>query len=1647
MDLSWYILDSYFKTSYFLTKHHLDSYNDFVSNKLQNTIKALNPFIVIKNQESLTHEINIYIGGKDGSSVYLSKPTIVDNDEQRIMYPNEARLKNLTYKTDLFADILVEYNIKEGNNNQKHTDTFEKIKIGSFPVMLHSHLCVLNNQSQEVLHEMGECIYDQGGYFVIDGKEKVIVAQERIATNKIFINKSKDPKFEYEGLIRCTSEETPLFPKTVNIYIHADSLKDDKKEKDNKEVPEEDKPKTKGANKAGAGIEAIDERHQNSIILSMPNISRPIPLFVLFRALGIESDKSILEHIIKDLDDPMNKQLLDFLRFSVIHGSSIKSQEEALEYLSNFVKYKSVDHVKQIIIDDIFPNVGIEFKNKALFLGHIIEKMVRVRLGALKESDRDNYVFKRVDISGFLMSNLFRDYYRQFRVKVRNTIDHIYLYGPWRNMKNIVGLVNNANIANIFKASIIEDGMKKSLKGNWGQNMIEEQQDMDDIKQGIVQDLSRFSYLGFLSHLRRVSTPMDPTSKIVAPHRLHTSQWGIMCPCESPDGGSIGLLKNLAIMCKITFDTSRNNILKCLNELNMVPLSNVNLGTIIGTTKVLINSNWVGIHRDPVQLYKTLKLLKRNALINVYTSISWNILQNELNIMTEAGRCCRPLLVVQNGKLIVHKYAKQIEKRELSWSKLVTGFRINNANELTDEYVSPFKMFPGSSIEDIHKKLEETQAPIEFIDVDEANVSYIAMYPWEVKEQHTHCEIHPSTILSVVTHQIPLLNFNQAPRNIFSGAQGKQAIGCYATNFPNRIDTMAYVLHYPQKPLLNTRYCDYLNLNKLPNGENLIVAIASYTGYNMEDAFIFNKNSIERGCFNITYYKNMVVKEEENKRDNETITFNNPKLILEEGKKLTELKWANYNKLDENGFPIINSYISDGDAIVGKTKIKIETSEEVDDTNLFAKKVQTENYLDRSIIADKTMSGTVDKVFVYVDDDNLKTAKIRFRKVRAPELGDKCCCYDEETEVLTDSGWKFFKDLTKNDKVASMINDTLVYQKPIELQCYDFDGKLYEVDSKQVNLRVTDNHRMYVRTTTKGSKYTINEAHEIYRKIRHYKKNVDKWVPDLSNAPPELLIDDGKVIGFMIDGYTETLQKNGYESTKYERVNDDLLLDIEPWLTFFGIWIAEGGITDISNGVRIAAHKPRVKKALDDVCPKLNFKIHKIKNSKDDEDGVLNSWRFYERALCKYMLPFSVGGNNKYLPDWVWYLNREQCKVLIHGMLLGDGDFGTVKQGRYYTTSTVLADQFQRLCLHAGFSANKLLKNEAGHEAPGINGGPPIVCNADYWVLSVIDKQNEPKVNKYMYNGKQKYDGQPNDHWVDYTGKVYCCTVPEGDGIIYVRRHGFVVWSLNSKSAQKGTCGMIVPQENMPFTKDGIIPDLIINPHAIPSRMTMAHLLEMLLGKISCLKGMITDGTPFENQDYTWLYDILEKEFNMNRHGDEIMYNGLTGDQIGTEIFMGPIFYERLKHMVADKINYRQVNVRTIQNKEKAHILKEAPVNILTRQPTKGRGNNGGLRIGEMERDSILSHGVVGFLKESTMERSDKYQFNIDNIKHGIMDSVSEDYSKVETPYAFKQLVHELNALSIKPNLYLEDIEENEEEGANIDDAYVDKDHVNEDNE
>lgn len=1148
----WPVIESYFRdTPFFLTRHQFDGYHDFIFEKIPYIIKKLNKELLVlkyaEDKTTLKHEIRPYIGGINGDKIYYTKPTIIDEGVTRPLFPNEARLKDLNYSMDLYVDVDIEY--KSYSPASRIVRELKKVLIGQIPIMIRSRMCALDNQPDNILSELGECPYDQGGYFIAGGNEKVIIAQERGSTNRIFFNRSDANDFAWSGFMRCTSRENTLFPKKFGVGIYGADY---------------DKGRRRNAIAVTCDKILIGEKLFN------------IPLCIMFRALGIESDIEIIRHVVPDYENPLNAVIVNMLRSSIIdpeNHQTIYSQKAAIEYLTNFVRFKDPQMTMHIITEEFLPNVGRNFSDKALMLGHIINTIIRISLGLLPEANRDNFANKRVDTTGFLLANLFRDFYNEFRNHVRSTIDRFYNQnlGNWGRSGSVADLVNTENYRQIFRDDFISVGFSKSLRSRWGISVDPKRQIPDPSKQGITQDLNRLSYIGYVSHIRRVCTPIDDTLKIRGPRKLPTASWGYMCPVETPDGSGIGIIKHLSMLTHTTLGTDPEVIEEFLLQKGAIPLSDLDKQQRASYCKVLIDNVWFAMHDDPQTLTTELKEARRAGKLNRYIGISWVILENQVHIRTESGRMTRPLYIVKDGKRAIQRNAK--------W------------NELIEKNV------------------------IEYIDVEEADTILVAMRPEDLSDKmkhYTHCEIDPSTIFSAYSSSIPFIQHIPGPRTILSAAQVKQAIGIYSTNFNNRMDTVSYILHYPQKPLVNTKYMGAFNLDALPYGENCIVAVATYSGYNMEDALIINKSSMDRGMFNTTVMKSVAFKEEEGR--GVRIMFGVP-----ENESMPKF-------YGNDGLPIENTYIKEGYPYVGMIKtIKGNTEDDPDVLKNVSK------------YADKTYYGTIDKVFSYKGEyAGLKNAKIRFRKFRIPEIGDKV-----------------------------------------------------------------------------ASRYAI-----------------------------------------------------------------------------------------------------------------------------------------------------------------------------------------------------------------------------------------------------------------------------------------------------------------------KGVCGMILPQEDMPFTADGLVPDIIVNPHSFPTRMSMGQLMECLMAKACCVSGSRLDGTAFNNVNIDSVSDILE-DVGLNRHGDELMYNGYTGEQIPMHIFIGPTYYCRLKHMVADKMQYRSGN---------------GPTSKATHQPVKGRSRGGGLRIGEMETNVLLAHGLGSFTQETMMKKSDDFEIKIDdksgnmaitNSREGYayatrtvsadnrsrIDVSSDGVTRVAVPFCFKMMLQEIEGLNVTAKL------------------------------
>jgi DNA-directed RNA polymerase II subunit RPB2 len=1211
--VSWKIIEQLFKENeQCLVSHHTDSYNYFIQTGIPKIFKENNPCRYLENSETDQTECLIYLGGKDGSAVRFGKPVIYDADTnfKHYMYPNDARLRNMTYGVAINYDVDIDFIYYTSSGEKKiESKKIENVFLGKFPIMVQSNLCILKGLPADARFNLGECKHDYGGYFIIDGKEKLIISQEKFADNMLYIREYPEGSLNsHSAEIRSVSEDTSKPIRVNSVTIVA--------------------PTATYSNK--------------QIVVNVPNVRKPVPLFILMRALGVESDKKIIEYCLLDLEK--NKKYVDLFIPSVHHASTVFNQYMALEFIALLTKRQDIVTTHEILMNYFLAHIGTDnFINKAYFVGYMVRKLLRVYMKDDHPTDRDNFKCKRIELSGSLMYDLFREYYLTQKRKIELAVDRLHFNTTVYKGENVVNTF--MNIQEIFKKHglLVQDGVRKAFKGNWGSMQYTK-------RVGLVQDVARLSWFAFISHLRKVNLEMDPTSKIVKPHLLNNSQYGYIDPVDTPDGGNVGLHKHIAISTVITTEYSGNSLIKWLFERfpGIVPISTCLPVFANDNTKLFVNGNWVGlVINDPINMVKSLSLFKRNGIIPFHTSVRFNYKDNEITIYTDGGRMTRPLYYIDKTQtgiepILESSFLRAIPEpissrkhspadlqelsNQLTWTKIVSGsskqepgFKpFHNNLYLTTDIVGI------DDFDTLFSQLDSSASVVEYIDIMEEESALIAFKLSDITKFHTHIEIDPSLIFGVLGNSIIYPEHNQLPRDVFSCGQSKQAVSMYHTNYQMRLDKMSVVLQYGQTPLIKSRYLELMNNEEHPYGVNTIVAIMCYTGYNVEDAILINQGAVDRGLFRTTYYTLYETTEDLNVSENIT---SKTTLFDFKTKNVKTPPGSDYSFLDKNGVVIENTELNDKIVMIGAIKTNSDSDEAIDS----------------SVMTKKGQLGHVDKTFITENEKGLRLAKIRVREERIPSIGDK----------------------------------------------------------------------------------------------------------------------------------------------------------------------------------------------------------------------------------------------------------------------------------------------------------------------------------------------------------------------------------------------------MASRAGQKGTIGLIIPEKDMPYTSDGICPDIIINPHALPSRMTIGQLVESMFGKACLHYGAFGDCTAFAtNGPNHELYGKLMTGAGFHSSGNQLLYCGTSGEQIESNIFIGPTYYMRLKHMVKDKINYRSNN---------------GPNTMLTRQPVQGRANDGGLRIGEMERDAIMSHGMTSFLTESFLKRADEYYmavcdktgmiavYNPDSdiffspsidgpgafgeingkpIKQ--MSRFGRSFSVVRVPYSFKQLIQELQVINVQ---------------------------------
>ena len=924
----WPLIESYFRGKHLqqLVKHQVESYNDFVNYQVQKTISMFNP-VNIRSENDFVKEVGkyrleIFVTFED-FNIYRAQ-IHENNGATKIMTPDEARKRNFTYAGNMTITMNIKYIVRTGDSLE-FEETFytilPNINIGKMPIMLKSSICILEQYKHISPNVNGECRLDSGGYFIVNGSEKVCLGQERAAENRVqcFNISKNNSKWNWLAEIKSVPDFKCISPKQISMMIAT---------KNN-----------------GFG---------NGIYIQIPRVKIPIPLFILFRALGITSDEEICKIIVLDVNNESIKSILEMLQGSIVESNKCLDQESALKHIIAQVMYtpmnmdketgscKKREFTNDILNTDVFPHCK-SIIQKIYFLGYMTKCLLQACLGIEDTDDRDSYLNKRIDLTGTLLNNLFRNYFNKMVKDMQKQVVREINNGSWKSTSDYHSIITMTNIYKIIKSTTIENGLKRALStGDFGVKHT------NSNKVGVAQVLNRLTYISALSHLRRINTPIDKSGKLIPPRKLHNTSWGFLCPAETPEGGSVGVVKNLSYMTHVTTPCNSTSLYEFI-EPYILTIQSLNSERLFNNVKVFINGSWVGNVLDPFELYTSLKIKKYKGIINIYTSITFDIKRKEIRVCNDAGRLTRPILRVKDNKLLLTpEIIARVKSHELTWDDLLTDCKIEDS-------------------------------VIEYIDAEEQNLSMIAMEPGDLAKKtnfiykYTHCELHPSTIFGILASCIPFPEHNQSPRNTYQCAMGKQAMGMYVTNYDRRLDKTAYVMTYPMRPLVDTRIMNMIGLNQIPSGSQIIVAIMTHSGYNQEDSILFNKGSIDRGLFQATIYHTEKDEDKKINGDEEIRCKPDPS-------KTKGMKFGNYNKVNSSGVIPENTLVENRDIIIAKI---MPIKEARNDHTKITK------YEDQSRIFRTNEETYIDKNYMDRNSEGYNFCKVRLRTIRKPIIGDK----------------------------------------------------------------------------------------------------------------------------------------------------------------------------------------------------------------------------------------------------------------------------------------------------------------------------------------------------------------------------------------------------------------------------------------------------------------------------------------------------------------------------------------------------------------------------------------------------------------------------------------------------------------------------------
>jgi len=1265
------------------------------------------------------------------------------------------------------------------------------------------------------------------------------------------------------------------------------------------------------------------------------------------------------------------------------------------------------------------------------------------------------------------------------------------------------------NIYKIIKSTTIENGITRAL--STGDFSIKQ---ANSTKVGVAQVLTRLTYMSTISHIRRINTPLEKSGELIAPRKLHNTSFGFLGPVETPEGQSIGVVKNISYMAHITIPTNSSSLYEYV-EPYIIKLEDVPAKDLYEKIKVFINGAWVGIAIDPIVLYQEMKDKKYRGIINIYTSIVFDYKLGEIRICSDGGRLTRPLLKVRNGSAVITSdIIERLGCGELDWNDLLTDCKL-------DESV------------------------IEYIDPEEQNYAMIAMkvkqgylHDIHTKVNYTHCEIHPSTIFGVLASCAPFPDHNQAPRNTYQCEKINEHV-YYADGTVKELKDVKVgdkVLTFHPETLdvsETTVVGHFIQPNHNPMYEISTVSgrkiVATSDHKFMTDAGwmsmdeIIKTPTIKLGVsINFSQHMNLDFKSRHiilNEQHFADVLLSVG--IMDDDTKYKVSKWADELKdndllplySDNKCLPILSRILglifTDGHLSIGENiscSFCLGTENDA---------IQLQNDITKCGFNKRKINKVTNNVIIRGREQTHHVFQISYTGIFPALLLSLGSNYGKKTETprhpipdwimnnkeysrqflrgfqggdgckirwnkLDKRGYNFICAET-SQQISHKHKDTLIH---LMSQCIRI-LRDFNVDVSDVITR--DNYKEEDRIIVA---FKIKDTQE--NLIKYY-ENIGYAYSETKNNASFQIIEYLKTKQLVADKYKTKINK--IRSIYDKLVNNNLIVDGLYSIQIKDELEKEGLVLD-TNFIRDTVRN--YKKGRNIVFPNLrDFNIENwinkttiIKNNcifvpiesivrVEDQlvscietesenhsflttNGVLShNCAMVKQAIGVYATNFDQRmDKSAYILNYpsrplvdtrlmnFIHLNRipsgcqvhvaiasftgynQEDSILINGGSIDRGMFSaTIYHTEKDEDKNIIRDEIIRC--KPDPTKTKCIKfgNYSKLNSQGFIPENSLVENRDIIIAKIIpikENRNDP-TKTIKYEDQSKSFRTTEETYIDknYTGR-------NGDGYNFAKvrvrtyRKPVIGDKFASRSAQKGTIGNIIPECDMPFTKDGLRPDIILNPHAIPSRMTIGQLKETLLGKVLLELGLFGDGTSFGDLNIRTITEELQK-LGYESYGNEILYNGMTGEQLETSIFFGPVFYQRLKHMVNDKQHSRSIG----------------PMVNLTHQPAEGRSRDGGFRIGEMERDVLCSHGMTKFTRERLFDVSDKYTTHIckrcgmiacfndgDKNRTYVNNDFSihlcrtcgnkTDFALVEIPYANKLLFQELQTINVVPRIITE---------------------------